>query len=357
MTTTSLSSLLKEYATRVETTDTLPSSEIRPVLFGLFGEVGSLLATAKKRVREKSVFAQYDADLVEEFGDILWYFAALCRRSNTHIESVVDGVDLRDTVEGTHSVNEGAALVALAGAAGAVVSIQDCAESDRTILCRFFRCFVVAATAMHVDLRQIAQRNERKVLGRFLPTGVAALPDFDSSFPQDEQLPRYFEIELLQRNGQARLRWNGVFIGDTLTDNVHDPDGYRFHDVFHLAYAAILHWSPVIRSLIRQKRKSDPTTDENEDGGRAIVVEEGVTAWIFSQAKVLDYFEDCAQVSFGLLKTVSQFLHEFEVRRCPLQLWERAILDGYSVFREIKRNDGGFVIGNRDDRSIAFRAR
>ena len=57
-----------------------------------------------------------------------------------------------------------------------------------------------------------------------------------------------------------------MFIGDTLTDNVRDPDHYRFHDVFHLAYAAILHWSPVVRALIKQKRKSVQYIDENEDG-------------------------------------------------------------------------------------------
>ena len=66
------------YSQRVETTDNLPLDTIRPVLFGLFGEVGSVLATAKKRVRERALFAQYEQSLVEEFGDTLWYFAALC---------------------------------------------------------------------------------------------------------------------------------------------------------------------------------------------------------------------------------------------------------------------------------------
>jgi len=305
-------------------------------------------------VRERGVFAQYETDLVEEFGDILWYFAALCRRSNTQIESVVSRVGSPDS-DGPYPVDEETALVALAGAAGAVVVNQDWTESS--ILYRFFQCFIVAARSMRVDLRQVVQRNERKVLGRFVPMGVAALPDFDSEFPSDEQLPRHFEIEILQSRDQVRLRWNGVFIGDTLTDNVHDPDGYRFHDIFHLAYVAILHWSPVTRALIRQKRKSSAEIDDNEDGGRAIVVEEGVTAWIFAQAKAMDYFEDCEQVSFGLLKTVSQFVDEFEVRHCPLWLWERAILEGYRAFREVRRNDGGIVVGNRGDRTIAYKAR
>ena len=63
---------------------------------------------------------------------------------------------------------------------------------------------------------------------------------------------------------------NGINIGDRLTDNKTEEDDYRFHDVFHLAYAAILGWSPVTRSLFKVKRKSDPKTDETQDGARAI---------------------------------------------------------------------------------------
>ena len=42
-----------------------------------------------------------------------------------------------------------------------------------------------------------------------------------------------------------------------------------FHDVFHLAYAAVLGWSPTTRALLKIKRKSRPEIDENEDGARA----------------------------------------------------------------------------------------
>ena len=49
---------------------------------------------------------------------------------------------------------------------------------------------------------------------------------------------------------------SGEKIGDELTDNAYKDDGYRFHDVFHSAYVAILGWSPVIRKLLKRKRKS-----------------------------------------------------------------------------------------------------
>src|SRR3546814_14507790 len=63
---------------------------------------------------------------------------------------------------------------------------------------------------------------------------------FDASFREDQRFPRQFEVELseVEVDGQMKLRasMNGVQIGDDLTDNSDDPDGYRFHDVFHLAY-------------------------------------------------------------------------------------------------------------------------
>jgi len=179
--------------------------------------------------------------------------------------------------------------------------------------------------------------------------------DFDSGFGIEEQLPREFKIRVNQRgSGKSYLQWNGVFIGDPLTDNIADQDGYRFHDVFHFSYVAILHWSPVIRSLIKHKRKSNPKYDEEQDSGRAIVVEEGVTAWIFSKAKELDFFQGQDKVSLGVLKSIGEFVNGYEVERCPLKLWEKAILDGYSVFRKLKENQGGWIVGDRDRRTIEY---
>ena len=150
------------------------------------------------------------------------------------------------------------------------------------------------------------------------------------------------------------MRWNGVPIGDPLSDNIEDSDDYRFHDVFHLANAAILHWSPTFRSLIKHKRKSNKGFDDNQDGGRAIVIEEGLTAYIFAYAKKLNFFESQNSISFDLLKVVSNFVRGYEVEECPLKLWERAILEGYTVFRQLRENGGGIVVGNREERTISY---
>ena len=102
------------------------------------------------------------------------------------------------------------------------------------------------------------------------------------------------------------------------------------------------------------KRKSKPKYDEEQDSGRAIVVEEGLTAWIFSRAKELNFFEKQEKISLGILKTIGEFVSGYEVEKCPLKLWEKAILDGYAVFRQLKENQGGWIIGDREQRTIKY---
>jgi hypothetical protein len=45
--------LLKGYRTKIAGTDTLNRRDLRPIMLGLFGEVGSIMATVKKLHREK----------------------------------------------------------------------------------------------------------------------------------------------------------------------------------------------------------------------------------------------------------------------------------------------------------------
>jgi hypothetical protein len=247
-------------------------------------------------------------------------------------------------------------LLRLGEAAAALMGVGDDSAQSASMIHRFADCYLHALQVSEVIFADVVQTNLRKAKGRFLEPDPSALPVFDGKFLDEERLPMEFEIEISQRkSGQSYLRWNSVFIGDPLTDNILDPDGYRFHDVFHFAHAAILHWSPVMRALIKQKRKSDRKIDEAQDGGRAIVVEEGLTAWIFSRAKELNFFEGQDSVAFDLLKNVGEFVRGYEVADCPLKLWERAILDGYAVFRQVRQNNGGVVIGNRNTREIRYR--
>lgn len=366
---------LRHYMEQVRLTDTLPPGNAHPVLMGLFGEVGSILVAGKKLQREKKAYPGYQQAIEEEFGDTLWYFNALCRRLGIGVDDVMSEAANRNqygkspvasgltngsvtrlsSVEVLPSADE--ALVNLAKAATALFGIdKQGGRQMRHLLCTFAECFLLALDATGVNLSGVMHRNIGKTKGRFLEYDRSSLPRFDSSFPEEEQIPQHFEIKITQRSGQrSYLQWNKVFIGEPLTDNISDPDGYRFHDVFHLSHAAILHWSPTFRRLIKQKRKSDPKVDEAEDGGRAIVVEEGLTAWIFSRAKQLDFFEGQDSLSFDLLKTVQQFVQGYEVEECPLKLWEEAILEGYKVFRQVRKANGGIVVGDRENRTIKYK--
>lgn len=364
--------LLSVYAAEIAATDVLEATDLNPVIQGLFGEVGGIMATAKKIVREQAAFPGYRKAAEEEFGDTLWYLAAVCRRMQIPLEDI-----FAEAANHGNFRNVGAASDLTAGAFAYIaipvittVSLDDTLirlgqtaaallgdPPNRAELVAFAKAYLDAIQAADLAFSDVARSNLRKARGAFLPPQASDLEtlDFDRTFEEEEQLPRQFRIRVNQRgSGKSYLQWQGVFIGDPLTDNIADHDGYRFHDVFHFAYAAVLHWSPVMRALIKHKRKSSPLCDEAQDSGRAIVVEEGISAWLFSVAKELNYFEGQKKVSLGVLKTVGEFVRGYEVENCPLKLWEKAILEGYTVFRQLKANQGGWIVGDRTERSIRY---
>jgi hypothetical protein len=366
--------LLSDYMSQVVPTDEFPFDDLRPILLGIFGEVGSIMATAKKFHREKDAYAGYRHAVEEEFGDALWYFAALCRRLNAQADeifaSVASGTGYANSVAANDLIESpishvatplaapelDCALLELGEAAANLLALRSDPRDAPVRLATFANSYLRALKAARVTFAEVVHKNLIKTMGRFLPPDYAHLPDFDREFNPEEQLPRRFEITIDQRSsGRSYLRMNGVFIGDPLTDNIGDSDGYRFHDVFHFAHAAILHWSPTFRALIKHKRKSNPKVDDAQDGGRAIVVEEGLSAWIFARAKELNYFEGQKRLSFDLLKTIQQFVAGYEVEACPLSLWEIAILRGYDVFRQVKSNQGGTIICDRDARTVEYK--
>lgn len=365
--------LIADYVREIAETDKM-KPEIHPVLFGLFGEVGGIMTAAKKHHREGAVYVGYRRAVEEEFGDTLWYLAALCRRLGISLEDLfnlaiesddytsflaasdVDHGALARITLPRHVANLDDALLVLGEAAARLLGIASDQTNADNLLVSFVDCYLKALQVSGVSFGEVARSNLFKTRGRFVIPDPTTLPTFNGDFKAEECLPDHFEIEITQReSGQCYLRWNGVFIGDPLTDNILDADDYRFHDVFHFAHAAILHWSPVMRALIKQKRKSNKAIDEAQDGGRAIVVEEGLTAWIFSRAKELDFFATKDSVSFDMLKTIADFVKGYEVEDCPLNLWERAIIDGYAVFRQVRDNKGGVVIGDRAARTIGYR--
>ena len=68
-----------DYCEEAAQTDRLSGDRNHVTLLatGLFGETGSVLAELKKTVRERGAYPSYQNRLMEEIGDLLWYFARL----------------------------------------------------------------------------------------------------------------------------------------------------------------------------------------------------------------------------------------------------------------------------------------
>jgi NTP pyrophosphatase (non-canonical NTP hydrolase) len=259
-------------------------------MLGLAGETGQLLSEYKKHLRDGEAHRLFKERVSEELGDLLWYIANV-------------------------------------------------------------------ASKFDLSLADIAATNLAKVKQRWASERTEPLT-FDAELPEGERLPRRFEVELIDVDGETRqhvrVLIDGKPFGAELTDNAYDPDGYRFHDVFHFTYAAVLGWSPITRALLRRKRKSRPLLDEVEDGGRAGVIEEGVAALAFDYARRHHFLDGVGALDFQLLRTIKDMTSHLEVRQCTTGEWELAILQGFNVWRAVLAAHGGRIAVDLDARSVTF---
>jgi NTP pyrophosphatase (non-canonical NTP hydrolase) len=329
----------------------------RLLAVGLMGEAGSVVAELKKEQREREAYPAYRQKMLEELGDLLWYFVRLV---------CVVTPDLMPELEpaaSRHSQHETSALpvfLRLGAAVGRVLDAMSkpaAASGDlKSALREVWTILRVVSIETHTGLEEAAAADISKIESRWrVPAdrGYEAL--FDDGFPEEEQLPRRLDIEFRERaRGVVILRCNGINFGDRLTDNIEDPDGYRFHDVFHFAYAVHVGWSPVVRALLKCKRKSNSKVDEAQDGARAAIIEEAVSAIAFSRAKQLNFFDGMDHVDYDLLKTIKEFVEGYEVDRIPLWQWEVAILEGFRIFRQLRQNRGGRVLLDVARREVKF---
>jgi NTP pyrophosphatase (non-canonical NTP hydrolase) len=294
-----------DYQTAANKTDQIvrDPSDLRSMmipLLGLAGESGSLLTEYKKYLRDGDGYKIFNERITEELGDILWYLSTI-------------------------------------------------------------------ATKAGLDLDEVARRNLDKIADRWheQESPLFGPKLFDDRLAESEQLPRHFEIEVCATgtvNGkpQVQLYYNGKEFGDPLTDNAYEDDGYRLHDVFHLAFVAVLGWSPVLRGkpFFNCKRKSSEETDEVQDGGRAAVIDEAIAALIFIEAKKNSFFEGIESVEYQLLRTIKDLTSHLEVGRCSGKEWETAILQAFQVWRALKEHlkthSKGKIIGDLNIRKLMF---
>ncbi len=211
------------------------------------------------------------------------------------------------------------------------------------------------ASLYKIPLQEIAESNAAKAESLYSAGGV---PSFDADFPEDERFPRKFSVNFLEKplkhGVHVKISINGVVVGDALTDNAHEDDGYRYHDVFHLAYAAVLGWSPVMRALLKRKRKTNARIDEVEDGARAVVIDEAVSIYVFNHAAERGWYADSSSIDISLLKTIRRLVGGLEVKACTAKQWRNAIHQGYAAFLELKNNSGGEVTVDLDKQRLCF---
>ena len=210
------------------------------------------------------------------------------------------------------------------------------------------------ATKHGLTLEEVADFNLSKTSRRWHPVGAdrGTRKLFDEGFPLSERLPRQMDISIEEESGIAITTIDGAKYGDPLTDNRYEDDGYRFHDICHLSYASILGWSPTLRALLRRKRKSAPRVDEVEDGGRAIVIEEGISAMVFSYAERRNFLEGAEGVNYDLLRTIKDMTSHLEVSARTEGEWERAIMTGFDIWRKVKAKGKGQINADLDRGTI-----
>lgn len=105
--------------------------------------------------------------------------------------------------------------------------------------------------------------------------------------------------------------------------------------------------------LLRRKRKSNKDVDRVQDGARAIAIEEGLAAHIFSFATQHAFFENVDRVDWDLLKDVKRMTAHLEVADQPHVAWQQAILSGFRVWRRLHTQGGGVVQADLDRREVA----
>mgnify|MGYP000539584840 CR=1 FL=1 len=261
-------------------------------LMGLTGEVGELATEYKKQLRDGEGYTVFKEKLVEELGDILWYLSAIAEHEN-------------------------------------------------------------------LRLSEIATKNLNKTFDRWgSVSSHSLLIPFDDKLPIEQQLPRKFWVKfediVIENRNYISLSWNEGQFGDPLRDNSYDDDFYRFHDIFHLSYAVVLGWSPVVRKLTGRKRKGYSQMDEVEDGGRAIVIDEAISSLVFEYARKHCFFEHSTGVDYPLLRTIKELTKHLEVSERTGKDWEKAILLGFEHWRNLKEHNGGIIQCDLDTRNMQF---
>lgn len=296
-----------------------PQAAIAPML-GLASETGSILNVYRKYLRDGFDLTANREFLREELGDLLWYAAAVATAFNLDLEDIA-AANLERTRDRYPVQSADHALDALL--------VFDAGYPEQE---RFPRLLIIAFTEHALSAGRTAATM----------TLVSAEPN---AFPDGP----------VRRDGGSVVGFQvGGPLGDPLTDNSRRTDAYRYHDAIHLAFMAVLNWSPNMRSLLRVKRKSNPMADECDDGARAIFAEEGLAAMLSRLAIRRAAFQSETSVDGEVIDVAKAAAVDLEVETLPVWLWRRAIQQGFRALHQLASNEGGYLVADLDARSLTY---
>ena len=401
-------------------------------LYGVVGEIGSVGSAIKKKLLGEDGEQQWNRpndEVVEEIGDAIWYCFSLAQIANggqpynvllsdlLELQREISGTDGRaETIRATlNAANKMAFQTAFAARPqtpdltfdeyqkiaflsartkgrelirvclavlwqlGAELLRKTLPEielslnqnvADRSInvvLGEIAWHLSAVASVLDLSLNEVIEKNIEKV--NFRANRDNPTPHHDEDREEFERLPRRFEIGFVTvRNGESRMYYRGKKLGNDLNNNYRQDDGYRFHDVMHLANVAHLGWSPVLRALMGKKRKSrDDQFDAVEDGARAQIVEELVLKAIHSEGtRLADEPNRCPAdgpsptfpargvITFRLLKNLRHYVLGHEVWKNQYWEWEDAIFYGSAIYHNLRLEQQGTVTVDMDARKIEY---
>lgn len=293
----------QDYVDRASATDDLGTDEeaIRIGLFGIAGEAGSVVSEAKKWFRDGGPLPGLRDRVGEELGDLLWYIALLARRLDIDLETVA-----RKNIDKTDAL--------WSPSMPPIPGYDDHPYEHQKLL-------------RQMEVRFEEDRTGHIPIVRMIPEG-----------------------ELAERIALERERQGVGQLGDDLDDNAAVDDGYRYHDIIHLAHATVLGWSPVLRALMGAKRKDVGELDRVQDGARAIAIEEGLAAFVFNYLEPFDFAPDA--IGWDLFKHVRRTVRGLEVASQPVVAWRGAYTQAFTIFSRLRDAHGGVVMCNLDTREL-----
>ena len=297
---------LNDYMVRAAETDQTKGQEdaVKIGLLGIAGEAGSVVSEAKKWSREKNSSQGLEENIREELGDLMWYVALLARSLDLDLNKI-----LEENLDKTRELwsNNTPAL-----------SIYD------------DHCYPDEKFLRNMTVRFEEDRSGAIAIVRMKPL---------------DELAERFHTEKKRKYGKVQM-------GDDLDDNSAIEDGYRYHDIIHLAHATVLGWSPVLRALMGAQRKSVGNKDRTEDGARAKAIEEGLAAFVFNYLEPYDFATD--YIDWNLLKHVRRTVSGLEVSNQPVMAWRNTYEQAFQVFVQLRDRGGGLVKCDLDKRELIF---